>query len=249
MKCPDCGAEMTSGSKFCGNCGARLDAPEAAPVQKMHSAETVVGTPAPRRLVVTLGPNKGQAVDLGVETRIGRETDNQLVLLDPRVSRYHAIVRWRNGEYVVEDLKSANGVAVNGERISEPRTLHDGDKLTLGDTELLFARISDDSSTVRDTEKADEFESAEKTPVRPQPVPAVETRGKVDVPPPPGGPEGPPTVPSSEAVREAAAPVAAREEKRGGAGEWLLLTCGLLILLFILLALTILFTWPTLRSM
>lgn len=62
---------------------------------------------------------------------LGRQPENDVVLLDNRISRRHAqIVQGRN-EYVLEDASSRHGVYVNGERI-ESRQLQDGDRINLG---------------------------------------------------------------------------------------------------------------------
>ncbi|MET0624362.1 MAG: adenylate/guanylate cyclase domain-containing protein [Pyrinomonadaceae bacterium] len=71
---------------------------------------------------------------------IGRAPDNRVVLNDPRASRYHAHVRYRNGAYVlvdgsVEGKLSANHVFVNGEqRLEHP--LRDGDLVQIGASRL-----------------------------------------------------------------------------------------------------------------
>jgi CRP-like cAMP-binding protein len=46
------------------------------------------------------------------QIRIGRADDNDLVLVDPNVSRYHAIVRSQEGVVEIQDLGSANGVRI-----------------------------------------------------------------------------------------------------------------------------------------
>ncbi|MGH9395829.1 MAG: SpoIIE family protein phosphatase [Terriglobia bacterium] len=62
---------------------------------------------------------------------LGRQPDNDLVLLDNRISRRHAqIVQGAHG-YVLEDSASRHGTHVNGERI-EVRSLQDGDRINLG---------------------------------------------------------------------------------------------------------------------
>ena len=53
--------------------------------------------------------------------RIGRELDNDVVLVDPRASRYHAEVRRAAGPIEIKDLHSANGTIVGATRI-EPDT-------------------------------------------------------------------------------------------------------------------------------
>jgi len=63
--------------------------------------------------------------------RIGRALDNDLVIADSRVSRYHAqIVRDVHGP-LVRDLGSTNGTAVDGRVVGEDR-LANGDRLSLG---------------------------------------------------------------------------------------------------------------------
>lgn len=65
---------------------------------------------------------------------LGRDASCDLLFEHPSISRRHAVIRYVDGAYRVED-KSTNGVFVNGDRITE-RVLQDGDELILGgDTE------------------------------------------------------------------------------------------------------------------
>ncbi len=69
--------------------------------------------------------------------RIGRAEDNDLVLPDPRVSRFHAeIVKGPEG-HVLRDLGSTNGTLVGGRRIRE-RLLEEGDVITIGGVKMRF---------------------------------------------------------------------------------------------------------------
>ncbi len=74
--------------------------------------------------------------------RIGRSADNDWVLPDPDryISSHHAKVSFRAGAWILEDT-STNGVFVNGSDtpLSEAgfHKLQDGDRLRLGDYELL----------------------------------------------------------------------------------------------------------------
>ena len=82
---------------------------------------------------------------------IGRAPDNRVVLNDPRASRYHAHVRFRDGVYVIHDGSpdgklSANHVFVNSEQRLE-HALRDGDRVTIGASQLQF-----DTSDERRTE-------------------------------------------------------------------------------------------------
>ena len=66
-------------------------------------------------------------------TLVGRSRECDVVLEDPDVSRRHArILLAADGSWLVEDLGSTNGVAVNGGRISGPHPLANGDQVTFG---------------------------------------------------------------------------------------------------------------------
>ncbi len=50
---------------------------------------------------------------------IGRDFSNEIHFADKRVSRHHARVFYRAGDWHVKDLGSSNGTYVNGERVTE----------------------------------------------------------------------------------------------------------------------------------
>lgn len=68
---------------------------------------------------------------------MGRSTACQLVLDDALVSRRHAQVRLVHGVPTVEDLGSVNGVHVNGARITAPTPLRAGDRVLVGNEEIV----------------------------------------------------------------------------------------------------------------
>ncbi|HEY2554843.1 MAG TPA: FhaA domain-containing protein [Candidatus Cybelea sp.] len=70
-------------------------------------------------------------------TRVGRGDENEIVLLDPSVSRAHAVVEFDAGEPAVRDLDSTNGTYVNGRRV-RVESLQDGDELRFGNTRMRF---------------------------------------------------------------------------------------------------------------
>ncbi len=68
---------------------------------------------------------------------IGRRSDNQLIIDDPRVSRLHAQLRTSFGETILFDLNSTGGTLVNGKRIDQIR-LHPGDVISLAGFPLIY---------------------------------------------------------------------------------------------------------------
>jgi pSer/pThr/pTyr-binding forkhead associated (FHA) protein len=77
---------------------------------------------------------------------VGRSRDCDIVLDNLGVSRMHAELGFDNGEFVVDDLGSANGSVLNGTRV-EKASLGDGDVLQIGKFQLHIAlpREGDDS--------------------------------------------------------------------------------------------------------
>jgi len=78
-------------------------------------------------------------------TTIGRAEDNDIVVDDRWVSRYHAQLRRDEGRYIVVDQDSKNGTLVNGQRIAGPVALADGDQVQV--TPLIKLTFVDYGST------------------------------------------------------------------------------------------------------
>lgn len=72
------------------------------------------------------------------ETIMGRHPDCDIVLDAGAVSRQHAKVVQRDGEYLLEDLKSRNGTFLNGRLIGQATPLQDGDLIRICDLELSY---------------------------------------------------------------------------------------------------------------
>jgi hypothetical protein len=74
----------------------------------------------------------------GETFRIGRHADNELMVADASISRFHAEIKHElNSRYVIRDLESLNGVYVNG-RKARTAILSNGDLIELGDVTLKF---------------------------------------------------------------------------------------------------------------
>jgi pSer/pThr/pTyr-binding forkhead associated (FHA) protein len=94
----------------------------------------------PFTLTVASGPGKKPAFDFnGGEARLGRTSDNDIVVKDGNASRSHARVFEKDGRHFVEDLKSANGTLHNGEVLQGTSAeLKDGDTISIGEIEFTF---------------------------------------------------------------------------------------------------------------
>ncbi len=81
---------------------------------------------------------------------VGRGNANDLVLNDPSVSRFHAVVKQSpEGAVVIADRGSTNGVMVNGARIASEVELHRGDRARIGAYELVFESVDDSALQIR----------------------------------------------------------------------------------------------------
>ena len=75
---------------------------------------------------------------------IGRTRDNDLRIVDPTVSRLHAMLTVRNGEAMLVDANSRNGIFVNGIQVRYAR-LDDGDLVTFGTVRFRY-RVGSEST-------------------------------------------------------------------------------------------------------
>lgn len=96
--------------------------------------------PQPPRFTWKTADGASHEFDMNAtEIAIGRAPTCDIVLNDDQmVSRRHAIVRRQGTTVTVVDLGSSNGTLVNGNEIHDVTTLHDGDRLTIGDHDLMF---------------------------------------------------------------------------------------------------------------
>jgi ABC-type multidrug transport system ATPase subunit len=70
--------------------------------------------------------------------KIGRATDNDIVIPDVLASRHHATLIPGPGGTEIRDHKSINGTFVNGQRV-DSAMLREGDVVTIGNIDLVFA--------------------------------------------------------------------------------------------------------------
>jgi hypothetical protein len=83
--------------------------------------------------LVGLGELAPRAHRLGaLDTSVGSDRENDLVIAHPTVSRRHAILGYHAGRYTIADLESTNGTFVNGRRVKQPVSINPGDEISFG---------------------------------------------------------------------------------------------------------------------
>ncbi len=87
----------------------------------------------------------GREVDVGEGmTTLGRASDNAVSFIaDSNVSRYHAEIENRDGEFWLLELGSSNGTTVNDEKIEDEKLLKDGDVILLGGSSQVECSIEE----------------------------------------------------------------------------------------------------------
>ena len=92
-------------------------------------------------ITVQSGETTGKVLGITNEiTRIGRSSDNHLILPDSTVSRSHAVIRKSGNSYEIADLGSSGGMTVNGERVAGT-SVATGSTIKVGQTELLVTNV------------------------------------------------------------------------------------------------------------
>ena len=70
---------------------------------------------------------------------IGRSGANDIVLAHPSVSRVHATLTRQNGQYILADQRSTNGVLVNGQPMRQPTILQNQDVIQISGFQMIYA--------------------------------------------------------------------------------------------------------------
>jgi pSer/pThr/pTyr-binding forkhead associated (FHA) protein/outer membrane protein assembly factor BamB len=114
----------------------------------------IVEKPAPKaKITVKKGEETILEHEIGtLPVKIGRKADNDIVLEERNVSRYHAQIIMKEEQYFLEDLKSTGGTVLNGEPVVE-KDIHTGDIIEIGNYQLHFdSGIPEDERTVFEEE-------------------------------------------------------------------------------------------------
>jgi len=89
------------------------------------------------RLVAVSGPLNGWIIYLDEDTRMGRLSDNSVIVSEKQVSGQHCSITRESGRYKLKDLNSHNGTFVNGYAVTE-RLLKEGDLIQIGNSQFFF---------------------------------------------------------------------------------------------------------------
>lgn len=170
-KCGSCGTENPAQFKFCGGCGARLDAgPAPNPVEEVGSAQTIFVDQAPPEMrppsvpaaekpkgpaakLVMLGPDgqpigervlaPGESLEIG---RTGGPPWDEDAYLDPK----HGGLEPTEEGILVADHDSLNGIFV---KLSGRSELRDGDQFRVGQELLRYEDLPEPMPTDDGTER------------------------------------------------------------------------------------------------
>jgi ABC-type multidrug transport system ATPase subunit len=119
-------------------------APQSISSPGLESVTALGPTAAPRTsegnlatsMLKILRPGRPSDVPAG-SIKIGRATDNDIVIPDVLASRHHATLVASPSGTEIRDNRSINGTFVNGARV-DSAVLHDGDTVTIGNVDLVF---------------------------------------------------------------------------------------------------------------
>ena len=146
--CPECGFQNPEAANYCARCGALLVKDEPSdettlaftPEDEEEATSTLedIGVKGPALVVRSGGGRAGETFHPSQErTSIGRSPDCEIFLDDVTVSRQHAVLTEKNGQFFIQDEGSLNGTFLNRRRI-ESAPVEDGDEIQIGKYRLTF---------------------------------------------------------------------------------------------------------------
>ena len=152
LHCPECGFVNAEGANYCPKCGAYIGArpsPRARTSRPRRTDRRADRRDRARRHRRGGGRRRrarhplrrrpgGRDVPAdGERMSIGRSPESDIFLDDVTVSRDHAVLVRRAGDWYLDDCGSLNGTYVNRQRI-DSHQLEDGDELQVGKYKLTY---------------------------------------------------------------------------------------------------------------
>ena len=145
--CPECGFQNPEASNYCSRCGALLTSDAGSETtMSFDMAEDgdeidlleALGIKGPALVVRSGGGIAGQSFQPSEgRTLVGRSPECEIFLDDVTVSRQHALLLEKDGEFSIQDEGSLNGTFLNRRRI-ESAPVEDGDEIQIGKYRLTF---------------------------------------------------------------------------------------------------------------
>lgn len=126
--------------KIAGGIGSK-----STPIRFSCLSRSPVTHSLPAVTATLIRSENGEKVELQPVSLVGRSSECQVILPDPRVSRRHAMIRRQDGGFYLFDLGSFNGSYLNGSRVTAARQLTDGDVLSFAEHEFTFRQTGDTS--------------------------------------------------------------------------------------------------------
>ncbi len=174
--CPACQREFTDNYSFCDQDGT-----------------TLVGV-AEIEARLTIRQGDGQTREVLLPPRplsIGKNPDNDIVILDGAISRRHVSLEKRNNRCFIKDLGSLNGTFVNGKKLGgEELELKDGDQIALGRTKISIRLAPAQAVDLKKTTDEDvpRLTTTMQAVSPPPPVQTTKPPDTSSIPPPPPPP-------------------------------------------------------------
>jgi ABC-type multidrug transport system ATPase subunit len=141
-------AQYTTGGHPAGSPSGPQQAPKIYRAQPMNVPPVSVSEPETAHvgdstniatsMMKILRPGRTSVEAMPGAIKIGRATDNDIVIPEVLASRHHATLLPTPNGTEIRDNRSINGTFVNGARV-DSAVLHDGDVVTIGNIDLVFA--------------------------------------------------------------------------------------------------------------
>jgi hypothetical protein len=119
---------------------------DAGDIQRTRALPAAQAPARLHRALVVVPAGRGPVPLAGEEVTLGRALDNAVIVEGPSVSRHHARLVRRGDHWLLEDLASAHGCFVNGERVTSS-LLRPGDEIRLGAAVLRFDAVGGGPAT------------------------------------------------------------------------------------------------------
>jgi len=104
------------------------------------------------RLVVESGVDGGMIFPISQSlVSLGRSVSNSIQIIDRKVSRHHAEIYYREGNYYLRDLGSKNGCFIDKKILDKETRLVNGNRITIGETILVYESGPEDKASISES--------------------------------------------------------------------------------------------------